>query len=132
MFFAVREMQHVVIKAVLLVPQRYATRTEIIHRARNVNKVLKKLTGYVLVGGIVFGQFQRYGQHVEAVHSHPAGAVGLFQMPAGGQRRGPLKKTYVVDSEKAALKNIGAVGIFAVDPPGEVQQQLVKDLVEEC
>ena len=33
--------------------------------------------------------------------------------------------------EEAALEDVAAVGVLAVDPPGEVEQQLVEDALEE-
>ena len=52
-------------------------------------------------------------------------------MPAGGQRRAAVEDADVVEAEEPALKDVAALGVFAVHPPGEVQQQLVKDALEE-
>ena len=37
----------------------------------------------------------------------------------------------VVQAEEATLKGVAALGVLAVDPPGEVEQQLVEDLLQE-
>src|SRR5262249_62245793 len=76
-------------------------------------------------------QLRRMPPHVQAFHAHPAGAVGLFKMPAGWKRCRTIEYTDVVEAEKAALKNVRAVGVLAVHPPGKVQQQLVKDFFQK-
>src|ERR1700736_5250502 len=45
------------------------------------------------------GQLQRNLQHVQAIHRHPAGAVGLFQIPAPRQGLGPVEDADVVQSQ---------------------------------
>src|SRR3989475_9975939 len=52
-------------------------------------------------------------------------------MAAGGERRRTVKDSDVIEPEKSALKNVRAVGIFAVHPPGEIQQQLVKHFFQK-
>src|ERR1700749_2219232 len=52
-------------------------------------------------------------------------------MPAGWQRLRPVKNSDVVEPKEAALEDIRPVGIFAIHPPGEVQQQFVKDFLEK-
>ena len=51
-------------------------------------------------------------------------AVGLPEGAAGGQRLGAVKHPDVVQAEEAALEQVVALGVLAVDPPGEIQQQL--------
>ena len=65
------------------------------------------------------------------VHRHPAGAVGLLDVAAGGQRRAAVEDADIVQAQEAALKDVLALGILAVDPPGEVQQQLVEHALQE-
>ena len=93
--------------------------------------MLEELAGYVLVRRIFLCQFQRNCQHVQAIHAHPARAVRLLEVASGGQGRRTVKDTDVIEPEKPALKDIRAVGIFAVHPPGEVQQQLMKHSFQE-
>src|SRR5258708_10631846 len=83
--FAIRQMQHIVIEAILLVPQRNSLRSEIVHSPRDIHEVLDKFTGYVFVGWIVLGQLQRDSQHVQAIHAHPTGTIGLLEMSTGWQ-----------------------------------------------
>src|SRR5580693_10725922 len=53
-------------------------------------------------------------------------------MAAGGERRGTVENSDVIETEKTTLKDVHAIGVFAIDPPGEVEKQLVKDLFEEA
>ena len=128
---AVRQVQHVVEEAVLLVPQLDAFAGDVVHRARDVDEVLEELRGDVLVGRILARQLERDGQHVEAVHRHPRGAVGLLDRSARRQRRAAIEHADVVEAEEAALEDVLALGVLAVDPPGEVQQELVEGALEE-
>src|SRR5690242_17917644 len=52
-------------------------------------------------------------------------------MAAGGQWCTAIEHADIIETEKAALKNVHAIGIFAIDPPGEIQQQLLKDALEK-
>src|SRR5262249_38647455 len=51
---------------------------------------------------------------------------------AGRQGRRTIKDSNIVQSEEATLKNVHAIGIFTIDPPREIQQELVKHFFEEC
>ena len=124
-------MQDVVEEAILLIPQADALAAHVVEGVGDVDKVLKELGGHILVGRLGAGQLQGDGQHVQAVHGHPGGAVGLLDVAAGGQGRAAIKDADVVQPQKAALKDVVAVGILAVDPPGKVEQQLVKDPLQE-
>src|SRR5206468_4133903 len=62
---------------------------------------------------------------------HPGGAVGLLEVAAGGQGRAAGEYADVVEAQEAALEDIAALGVLAVDPPGEVEEQLVEDALEE-
>src|SRR5882757_4290214 len=42
-----------------------------------------------------------------------------------------IKKTDIVHSQEASFKNIIAFRILSVDPPGEIEKQLVKDGFQE-
>ena len=128
---AVGQTKHVVVEAVFVVPQRHAVNADVVHGVGDVNEVLKELASDIFVGGIFLGEFQCNSQHVQAVHPHPTGAVGLFQMPAGGKWGGTIKDSDVVEAEEAALEDVGAVRILAIDPPGEIQKELVKNSFEE-
>src|SRR5260370_20953373 len=93
--------------------------------------MLEEFAGDIFVSRILFRQLQSDGQHVQPIHTHPAGAVRLLEVASGGKGRGTVKDSDIVEAEKSALKNVCAVGILAVYPPGKIQQQLVKNFFEE-
>ena len=51
--------------------------------------------------------------------------------PPVGQRRAAVEDADVVQPEEAALEDVVALGVLAIDPPGEVEQQLVEDALQE-
>src|ERR1051325_2973603 len=54
-------------------------------------------------------------------------------MPASRERSTAIENADVVEAQKAALKDVHPVGVFAIDPPGEIQQQLLEDpLKKDC
>ena len=81
--------------------------------------------------GVLARELERDREHVQAVHPHPARAVGLLEVAAGRQRRAAVEDADVVEAEEAALEDVLALGVLAVHPPGEVEQQLVEDALEE-
>src|SRR5262249_39352771 len=95
------------------------------------DEVIEELQGHVDVRAIVERQLQRDLQHRLGVERHPRGGVRLFQMPARPQRRAAIEDADVVQAEKAALEYAASGGVLAVDPPGEVDQQLVVDVAQE-
>ena len=125
-------MEHVVEEAVLLVPEGLSLLTAALgHGLGDVQEVLPELAGHVFVGRVAIGQLQRNRHHVEAVHRHPAGAVGLLEPPPGGQLRAAVEHADVVEPEEPALEDVAAVGVLAVDPPREVERQLLEHALEE-
>ena len=124
-------VQHIVEEAVLLIPHADAVVAQVIDRIGDVKEVLPELARHVFVGRIFFGEFECDRQQIEAVHRHPAGAVGLFEVPAGGQWRAAVENADVVETEEASLEHVASFGIFSVYPPGEVEKQLVEDALEE-
>src|SRR4051812_49210424 len=119
-------VQNVVIKSVLFIPQRISMLTAMIHRVRYIYEVLPEFTRDILVRRLLDRELERDGEHVEAVHRHPARAVGLGQFTAGRQRLRTVEDTDVVEPEKTAFENVVSLRVLAVDPPGEVKEQLLK------
>ncbi len=93
--------------------------------------MLEEFTGDVLVYMIVFRELQGDAHEVQCIHGHPAGAVGLVDVAAGGQLRAAVEYSDVVQAQKSALEDIAALVVLAVDPPREVQHELVKHALEE-
>mgnify|MGYP003694360909 CR=1 FL=1 len=102
-----------------------------VDRRGDVGEVLDELEDHVLVDGIVRGELHRELQHVLAEEGHPRRAVRLFEVAAGGKRGAAVEHADVVEAEEAALEHVLAEAVLAVDPPGEVQQELVEGRLEE-
>src|SRR5437762_9743670 len=88
--------------------------------------MLEELRGHVFVYWIGLREFQRHGKHREAIKSHPRSSVRLLQKSAGRQRFRAVENADVIEPEKTAGEKIVAFGVFAVHPPGEVEQQLLE------
>src|SRR5205814_2665718 len=71
-------------------------------------------------------------QHVQTVHPHPARPIRLLDVATSRQRRAAVEDANVIQPQEAALEDVAAFGVFAVDPPGEVEHELVEDALEEC
>ncbi len=93
----VGHVKRVVEKTVLFIPHADAIGAEMVHGLGDVEEVLPELAGHVLVGGIFARQFERNPQQVEAVHRHPAGAVGLLDELPAGQWRAAVEHADVVE-----------------------------------
>ena len=100
-------------------------------RAGDEQRVLEELLDELLVQRLVQRQLDRDAQHLLAEEHHPRGAVGLVEVAAGGQRRRAVEHADVVQAEEAAFEDVGAGAVLAVDPPGEVDQQLGEGVLQE-
>ena len=119
----------IVVEAVFLVPEPVTA--EGVDGIGDVDEVLEELGGDVLVGGAVQGQFDGHGEHEQAVGSHPCGAVGLVEVPSARQGTGAVKHPDIVEPEESAAEDVAPFHILAVDPPSEIQQQLLKGLLQK-
>ena len=52
-------------------------------------------------------------------------------MAAIGKRSAAIKNADVIESQEPALEYIAAAAVLAIHPPGEVDEQFVKDRFEE-
>ena len=130
----VRQVQDVIEESVLIVPEVVAAATLSMtsaHRVRDAQEMLPELARHVFVRRIVLRQLHRDGQHVQGVHGHPARTVGLFEMSACRQRSAPVEHANVVETEESPLEDVHPLGVLPVDPPGEVQKELVEHALEE-
>ena len=114
-------MQHVVIETVFFVPQLDTFAAAIVHRMRDMNKMLQKFARHTFVRRVFVRQFQCNREHIQAIHSHPASTIRLLEVTSGWQWSGAIENSDVVQAKKSALKNIHSFGVFAVHPPGEVE-----------
>ena len=127
---AVGQAQHVVEEAVLLVPHPDVV-AAVHHRGGDPQEVLDELQRHVDVYvGSLERELDRDLEHVLAEQRHPRGAVGLLEVAAGRQRRAAVEHADVVQPEEAALEHVVAGAVLAVDPPREVEQQLVERPLE--
>src|SRR5260221_6265122 len=126
-----REAQDIVKELVLLVPQRDMLFTDVLHRRGDVHEVIDILQEDILVGGVLFGELERHTDHVDTEHRHPARAVALLEVSACWQLRTTVKDADVVQSEKPTPEQVVALLVFAIDPPGEVQGQLLEHMLQE-
>ena len=69
-------------------------------------------------------------RHRQRVEAHPARPVRLLEHPARREVRA-VDRPDVVEAEEPALEDVRAVGVLAVHPPGEVDEQLVEDAAQE-
>src|SRR5437899_13017951 len=93
--------------------------------------MLEELRGHVFVYWISLREFQRHGKHGEAIKSHPRSAVRLLQKSTGRQRFRAVENADVIEPEETAGEKIVAFCVFAVHPPGEVEQQLLECAFEK-
>src|SRR3984893_7776090 len=101
------------------------------HGMSDADEVLPELAGNVFEARVFFCQLECDGKDVERIHRHPTGTVRLFDVAAGRQRGAAVEQADVVQAKKSALENVPAFGVLAIDPPGEVQHQLVKHPLQE-
>ncbi len=128
---AIRLVQDVVEEFVLFVPEAVFAFVAVIDGAGDVQEVLEELDPQIDVHRIFLGQLQGDAHQVQGIGGHPGGAVGLVQVIARRQRGRAVEEGDVVQAEEAALEDVAAFGVLAVDPPGEIQQQLVEDALQE-
>ncbi len=128
---AVGEPEHIVEEAIVLVPQLVIPVADAVHGGGDPQKMLVELEGQVQEGRIVDGQLRRNLEHALAVEGHPGRAVGLLERPAGGQGRAAIEDADVVEAEEASLEDVEPAWILPVHPPGEVDDELLEDLLQE-
>src|SRR6185437_104060 len=128
---SIRKMQHVIEESIFLVPELDFFPTDVVHGSADVDEVLKELARHIFVGPIITRQLQCDRKHIQAIHPHPTCRIRLFDMTTGRQGRAPIKDPNVVEAQKPTLKDILPLGIFSIDPPRKVQEQLMEHSLEE-
>src|SRR5208337_721655 len=121
-----RGEQPVIEKPVGLIPQ--ALNDEGLPDAREMLQELQHQTLSLALARP--GEDGRDGPHRQRVGAHPARRVGLLQGVARRQVRA-VDRADVVQAEETALEDVLVAGVLAVDPPGEVDQELVEDPAQE-
>ena len=102
-----------------------------IHGAGDPQGVLEELGDELFIERFMQRQFDGNAQHLLTVEDPPRRTVGLVQEAPGRQRRAAIEDTDVVEPEEPSLEDVVAAAILAVDPPGEVDQQLREGVLEE-
>src|SRR5678816_3334745 len=103
----------------------------VVDRVGDVEEVLEELGGYVLVRVVMTGELQGDRQHVEAEHRHPARAVALIEAGTSRQLLAPIEYPDVVEAKEPALEDVSPLDVLPVHPPREVDEQFMKDALEE-
>src|SRR6516162_8925868 len=93
--------------------------------------MLEEFRRDIFVNMIEPGQFQSDAHEIQAVHRHPTGSVGLVNEPAGWKGSASVKNPDVIKAQEPTLENVAPGRVFAIHPPGEIHQQLVKDELEK-
>ena len=93
--------------------------------------MLEEFDGDIFVGVVVLRQAQGHVQHVQRIHAHPGGGVGLLQVALGRRQGGTVQRGDVVQPHEPALEQVVVAEVLVVHPPGEVDQQLVEDPGQE-
>ena len=89
-------------------------------------EVLDELEHQIETGPLAAAvQDGRHGGHGQGVRGHPARGVGLLQRAADRKMRA-VDRPDVVQPQEAALEEVVALLVFEVDPPGEVDEELVE------
>ena len=76
--------------------------------------------------GSCCGELEGDAEHALGEERHPRRAVGLLEAAAGRQRCAAVEHADVVEAEEAALEHVAPGRVLAVDPPGEVHEQLLE------
>ena len=80
--------------------------------------------------GSCWAQLDGDAEHALGEERHPRRAVGLLEVAAGRQRRAAVEDADVVEAEEAALEHVAPGRVLAVDPPREVDEQLLEGALQ--
>ncbi len=123
--------EDVVEEAVLLVPEALPVAAEVLDRLGDRQETFHEGGRDVTPVGVDAGQLGRDPQHLQAEEGDPARRVRLLEPPAVRDLLRPVEDRDVVHADEAALEEVVARLVLAVDPPAEVERQLVHDPGQE-
>src|SRR5580704_2546137 len=129
--FVLPRNQVVIEKSVLLIPERHEWIPDAIHGIGDEDVVLPEFAGNIFINGVLFGQQKGGSKHVFGESSHPACAIRLSKQVAL-RKFVAIEYTNVIHPQKSTLENIFAQCVLAVDPPGKVEEHLLKDTFQKC
>src|SRR5271155_4781920 len=93
--------------------------------------MLEEFRGQTFVDAVFLSQLESDAHHVQAKETHPASGVRLLEDRAVRQLGAAVYNGDVVEAEETSLENVQTLAINFVDPPGKIDQQLVKTFLEE-
>ena len=93
--------------------------------------MLSEALRHIFIERILLRQLAGDLHHVLTEHAHPGSAVRLLQISPRRQWSRAVEHTDVVEAEEAPLENVFAFDVLAVDPPGEVEEELLEDALQE-
>ena len=117
--------QQVIEEAILVV-----VATGSFERVHDEDHLLQEFDDHVVIDRILLSQRRRESEHRNRVVRHPCGSVCLVE-PDSGRQVGTIEGTDVVQSQETAAKEVVAFRILAVEPPREIQQQLLEYSLKE-
>src|ERR1700693_3550417 len=118
--------QDIIEEAIVFVPQLIVAAAHFLHGRPDVDKMLEELCCQLLIRAIALSQFQGDAHQIKTEETHPASGVGLLKNGATRQLLPAIHHGNVVEPEESAFENVVALAVFPVDPPCEVDQQLVQ------
>ena len=120
------EAQHVVVEAVLLVPEALR-RSGPRRSGRSARRTSSRRPR--TCGRAPRGRARARAGSGSTSPSRPCRRTARGCRDTGSDRA--VERADVVEAEEAALEDVVALGVLAVHPPGEVEEQLVEDALEE-
>src|SRR5438128_1389783 len=92
--------------------------------------MLEELRSQALINLMLLRKLECYAHQVQAEHSHPPGGVALLEHNSCLELFTAVDHRDVVESQKAAFEDVVAFAVDFVHPPGKVDQQFVKALLQ--
>ncbi|QKK20455.1 hypothetical protein FFM53_029135 (plasmid) [Rhizobium indicum] len=122
---------NVIEKAVLLIPEALVSSPRPGHGGSDGKKVLEELCRQILIHRTFQRQFDRHCHQVQCVHCHPGGPVRLIDGASIRHLLGPVERANIVQAEETSPEQVPFAIIPAIDPPCEVQAELVQHALEK-
>src|SRR5579884_1239932 len=124
-------MERTIVETIVFIPQREAFHSRVIHGMGDIHKMIKELASNIAIVAIFLREFQRNRQHIQAIHRHPTGPIGLLNVGSIWQPCVAIEDTNIIQTQEASLKDILPVVILDVHPPHKVKEELLKDFFKK-
>ncbi len=119
-------LQHVVVEAVLVVPERIAARPLGVDGRGQVDEIAEEFVRDILIGGSSFGSsidilsMLRQNMAIQAVPS------ALLDLAAVGEGKAAVEDADIAETEEAAFEDIVATSDPRDSPPSVAHEELVE------